>query len=275
MPRIKRIHFFLPNNMPPIQQGRNPITVTFFSLQIGCYHSIQRKEPTPNPKVEMGSRTLSGWSWISTHCWVAISTHCPCNQPNRTNASWFQPCAAKSVPNFQNQPIFFFSLKWQSSQFVDEKRFLGGTFPFSGRRLSFSVEIAFWDLFFAANDGNGHFLQFLKITSTGMFFLETSQCFQLRNPRGVASLRRRLKKVDFVEIEMSFSVKIQFWAVSGQLLILGIDEKSAKLTIVQCLHIHRDRLSVPLWADRIWTCHESCFCQLARVTAISKGFDPS
>ena len=129
-------------------------------------------------------------------------------------------------------------------------------------------------LFFAANDGNGHFLQFLKVTSTGMFFLETSQCFQLRNPRGVASPRRRLKKVDFVEIEMSFSVKIQFWAVSGQLLILGIDEKSAKLTIVQCLHIHRDRLSVPLWADRIWTCHESCFCQLARVTAISKGFNP-
>ena len=186
-----------------------PLAYSFF-FQIIRYIPFHSKEGTHSQKLRwdqehyqggVGYQPTVGWQYQPT----AHATNR--TEPTQAGSNHARPSLC---PISKTNPFSSSASNDRAPNLLMRSVFSGGTFPFSGRRLSFSVEIALWDLFFAANDGNGHFLQFLKITSTGMFFLETSQCFQLRNPRGVASLRRRLKKVDFVEIEMSFSVKIQF-----------------------------------------------------------------
>ena len=71
--------------------------------------------------------------------------------------------------------------------------------------------------------------------STKIFFLETSQCFQLENPRGAVSpWRQKL-------LETSFSVKLNFERCSVSLLHLKL--LISQEVILQSFHFHRDELS--------------------------------
>ena len=74
-----------------------------------------------------------------------------------------------------------------------------------------------------------------KDKSTKIFFLETSQCFQLENPRGAVSLWRQKL------LEMSFSVKLNFERCSVSLLHLKL--LISQEVILQSFHFHRDELS--------------------------------